>query len=120
MAVFQSRSLEFFRLGRQVEQAGDFLEARKFYSLALSFDPDNPIYIRAAGDLASRMGKAREAAFLYEEAIECAKIRSGNVSALVTMLRCALRDLHVALDSPSFGQFAGGSRPGNAFISAES
>lgn len=89
----RNESMELFRLGRWAESEEAFRKAHRFYCLAVSLNPDEPVFIRATARLAARLGRHDEAETLFREAIDCARLRSGCASALTTSLICALRDL---------------------------
>lgn len=74
--------------GHKFELAGDFAKARKFYCLAVSMQPDNPIYIQAAARLALRMGNAADAKALLEEALACSRRNDNYLTATFTSLVC--------------------------------
>ncbi len=86
-----SESMELYRLGRRAELGNNFGKAGKCYRLAVCLEPDNPIYIQAAAQLAQRLGKHGDAERLYLETIECAKRASGSSKALITALVCGSR-----------------------------
>lgn len=86
-----SQSLELYHSGRRAELETNLNKAGKCYQLAVSFEPDNPIYIQAMARLAQRLGKREDAESLYLEAIECAKRVNGGSNALITALVCRLR-----------------------------
>ena len=86
-----SQSLELYHLGRRAELESNLNKAGKCYRLAVSLEPDNPIYIQAMARLAQRLGNRKEAESLYLKAIDCAKRVSCGSNALITSLICASR-----------------------------
>lgn len=88
-----SESIELYRLGCRAELQNDLIKAQECYRLAVSLEPDSPIFIQAAAQLALRLGRHEDAENLYLEAIESADRRSGGANGLTTSLVCGLIDL---------------------------
>jgi len=81
-------SVRHYSAGHELERAGDFSAARKCYCMAVSLEPDNPVYIQAAAKLALRIGNTEDARFLFQEAVACSRSSHKHATATFTSLIC--------------------------------
>lgn len=85
---YQDGPVQLYYSGCQAELENELGDAEKYYRLAVSQDPANPIYIQAAARILHRRGMVEDAKGLYREAIACMGYKPGCANAMLTALVC--------------------------------